>query len=605
MGHDDRGGFGEDGRAMDSEGTSPSGPGPEASAAPGRSLPSSGLGPLAGAELDELLRELLQRVDEVMDTQHRLRLLLDASIAIAADLDVERVLESTVRVACDLAGARYGALAVLGTGSGDRLSSFVTHGLSEDEQARIGPLPTGRGVLGLLIAQPEPLRLHRLSEHEHAVGVPPEHPPMQSFLGVPVRVRDKVFGNLYLTEKLGGGDFTELDESVVVALAAAAGVVIENARLYEEGARREQWLAASAEITPLLLGEVDPDQALQAVAERARDIARADFTTVVLRRAEDELEVRVTAGNAPAARDLPHLHVSDTLSGVVVSTGETVVLENFLDDPRSSPERLADQGWPAVGPVVLVPMRTTAGVEGVLTMAWLPEHRDAFDQLDVVLPQRYAEQAALALQVGRARQDRERLTVFEDRDRIGRDLHDLVIQRLFAIGLSLENTSRMIDSPELTARVTGAVDDIDSTIKDIRRTIFALSASPESVDVRTALSAVVDRAARSLKLKPHLQFQGPVSSLVDQDTAVQLVAVLHEALTNVARHAGARDVEVLLSVDEDVVLTVRDDGRGMPEGAVLSGLANLRERATEQGGSCVIDSAPGQGTVLRWCIPRV
>ncbi|WP_246456056.1 GAF domain-containing sensor histidine kinase [Nocardioides mesophilus] len=578
---------------------SPLGPGPGGGSG---IRPSAALAPLAGAELEDLLRELLQRVDEVMDTQHRLRLLLDATLRIAADLDVDSVLEATVRVACDLAGARYGALAVLRSRADHRLSDFVTHGMSEDQRRAIGEQPEGLGVLGLLIDRPEPMRLHDLTRHPLAVGFPEHHPMMRSFLGVPIRIRDKVFGNLYLTEKFGGGDFSDTDEAVVIALAAAAGVVIENARLYEESARRERWLAASAEITALLLGEVSQDEALQGVADRAREISHADSAAVVLRRSEDELEIRVTSGEAPEASTLSRVHVTETLAGVVVSTGEPVIVENINDDPRASPDARTE--WPSIGPVVLVPMRTTAGVEGVLSLAWSPEHADGFTELDVELPRRFAAQAALALQVGRARQDRERLSVFEDRDRIGRDLHDLVIQRLFAIGLSLENTSRMIERPELAGRINGAVDDIDATIKDIRRSIFALSASPESVDVRTALSGVADRAARSLKLRPHLHFQGPVSSLVDQDTTVHLVAVLHEALTNVSRHAGTRDVDVLLSVGDDIVLTVRDSGRGMSAEAVRGGLSNLEERAAELGGSCVVDSRPGEGTVLRWSVPR-
>ncbi|NUS53199.1 MAG: GAF domain-containing protein, partial [Nocardioidaceae bacterium] len=205
--------------------------------------------PLASARLDDLLRAVLGRVDQVVDDQRRLRLLLDAVVTIAADLSLDSVLSRIVEVAAELSGARYVALGVLGSGPERRLRAFVTYGVDADRRARIGDLPRGHGLLGLIIDRPEPLRLHDIAEHPASYGFPPHHPPMRSFLGVPVRIRDQVFGNLYLTEKSGDGDFTEADEAIVVALAAAAGVVVENARLYEEAARREQWLHATAELS--------------------------------------------------------------------------------------------------------------------------------------------------------------------------------------------------------------------------------------------------------------------------------------------------------------------------------------------------------------------
>src|SRR5687768_7512743 len=246
--------------------------------------------------LDELLRAVLERVGQVVDDQQRLRLLLDAVVSIAGDLSLDSVLERIVRTASELAGARYAALGVLGFGHDRRLQAFITFGLTDEQRARIGSLPTGHGLLGHTIDQPEPLRLHDLSSHQSSYGFPPEHPAMRSFLGVPVRIRDKVFGNLYLTEKAGGGDFSEQDESIVVALAAAAGVVIENARLYADAAKRQRWLAATAEITSLMLGQASRHTALTGVADRAREISGADFSGVSLRRSADELEVEVLSG---------------------------------------------------------------------------------------------------------------------------------------------------------------------------------------------------------------------------------------------------------------------------------------------------------------------
>src|SRR3954470_276259 len=566
--------------------------------------PSAGLAPLAGAGLDDLLRELLQRVDEVVEGQQRLRLLLDAVVAIAADLSVDGVLDRIVEAASQLAGARYVALGVLGAGPGRRLQAFVTHGVTEEQRARIGDLPRGHGLLGLIIDHPEPLRLTDISQHPASYGFPPEHPPMRSFLGVPVRIRDTVFGNLYLSEKTTGGDFTAEDEAIVVALAAAAGVVIENARLYAQAARRERWLAATAEITAMLLGSAPQNQALQTVADRARDIAGADAATVVLRRSAEEIDVHILSGLPQTSLPDGPLPVEGSLAGSVVTSGESVVVPDRSTDPRAEQDAAAVPGWPGPGPVIAVPLRTADGVEGALTLAWSAEHSDQFYEVDVQLPQRFAEQAALALQVARTRQDSERLAVFEDRDRIGRDLHDLVIQRLFAIGLSLENTARMAaEHPDVTRRVAGAVDDIDATIKDIRRSIFALSAAEESPDIRRSVTELVDRAARSLKVRPTLRFEGPVNTMVSPAVAPHLLAVLGEALSNVSRHAEASDVLVTLSGDDGLTLVVRDDGRGIPDDAVRSGLRNITERAEMLGGTCEIDSPPGAGTTVTWHVP--
>jgi signal transduction histidine kinase len=565
--------------------------------------PSAGLAPLAGAGLDDLLRELLHRVDQVVVGQKRLRLLLDAVVSIAGDLSLDSVLDRIVAAASELADARYAALGVLGAGPGRRLQAFVTHGLTPAQREAIGDLPRGHGLLGIIIDRPEPLRLDDISQHVSSYGFPPHHPPMTSFLGVPIRIRDKVFGNLYLTEKAGGGGFTAEDEAIVVALAAAAGVVVENARLYAEAARRERWLAATAELTGMLLGSAPENQALQTVADRARDIAGADVATVVLRRSDDEVEMRILSGLPQTAAPDETLPSRASLAGQVVSTGDLLVVEDL---GAGSPARdlLSLPGWPTLRSAIVLPLRTVDGVQGALTLAWTPEHTGRFYEVDVHLPQRFAEQAALALQVARTRVDSEKLAVFEDRDRIGRDLHDLVIQRLFAIGLSLENTARMAaEHPDITRRVAGAVDDIDATIKDIRRSIFALSAAEESTDIRRAVGDLVDRAARSLKMRPTLRFEGPVNSVVSPGVAPHVLAALGEALSNVVRHAEASDVHVTLRTGDGVTLVIEDDGRGIPVDAVPSGLRNIEERAVQLGGTCTVDSSVGAGTTITWHVP--
>jgi signal transduction histidine kinase len=379
-------------------------------------------------------------------------------------------------------------------------------------------------------------------------------------------------------------------------------VVIENAQLYAEAARRERWLAATAEITALLLGPTSQTEALQAVADRACEIARADVSAVSLRRGES-LEVQVVSGGlADTGRVGRAFPMDDSLAGSVMTTGEPVILEDLSADSRATRSSFGSSGK-GIGPVVVVPLRTGDGVVGVLSLGWQPERRGHFEHLDVQLPQRFAEQAALALEVARARRDHEKLVLFEDRDRIGRDLHDLVIQRLFAIGLGLQNTGRMAEDAEVEERVAQAVDDIDATIKDIRRTIYALNTGPESTELRTRLSEVVSRSSETLGYAPRLSMSGPIDSAPSEEVATHLVAVLGEALSNAARHSKANEVEVSIVVDDRVVLVVADNGIGVPdEMDRVGGLQNMRERAERMGGEFELSSS-ATGTTLTWAVP--
>ncbi len=557
---------------------------------------------LAGTGSDELLREVLLRVHGMLDDQARWRLLLDAVVTMAADLSLDDLLTRIVEIASDLAGARYAALGVLGAGSDRRLQTFVTHGVSGSQHHDIGDLPTGHGLLGLIIDQPEPLRLHDIAEHPASYGFPPHHPPMRSFLGVPVRIHDKVFGNLYLTEKAGDGDFTEQDEAIVVALAAAAGVAIENARLHEEAARRERWLAATAEITGRLAGPGGHDDALQVIADHARELAAADVAWIVAGPDVDGLRLRVVSGETADPVDMHALDLGSSLASSVVRTATPVAVEDIGADPQAVnvPQAL---GWPRIGPAIIVPLRGSAGAQGVLALGWKPANLAAFHTVDPTLPASFAEQAALAIEVTQAREDRQRLVLFEDRDRIGRDLHDLVIQRLFAVGLSLQGTARAADRPDITEKLDAAVDDLDATIRDIRRTIFALGSAENASDIQAEVTRMVDRAAGTLKFRPALRFEGPVRTRVGTDVAPDVLAVLTEALSNAARHARARSVSVELAAVDGVRLTVADDGRGMPEDVPKSGLSNMRQRAERRGGHCTITSLPGEGTTIEWWVP--
>ncbi|MEU8254204.1 GAF domain-containing protein [Micromonospora inaquosa] len=558
--------------------------------------PSLGLSPLSRVRLDELLQEMLVRVGEVVTSRERLRALLDAVVGIGTNLDLRTTLQRIVQAACELVGARYGALGVVGP---DRLlHDFIVHGITAEQHEQIGDLPHGRGVLGLLIDEPRPLRMPDITQHPRSYGFPANHPPMHSFLGVPVLIRDQVFGNLYLAEKQGGAQFTEDDEEIVVALAAAAGVAIENARLYALAHRRQRWLAATAEITAVLLGEVRRTDALALVARRAREVAEAELALVLLYDGDTEqFSVEVVDGADQQAHPLVGavLPAADTSFGAAVAEGR----HDQVDDlAHAAP-------WPALlhtGPAMISPLATAETLHGVLIVAHRPERGGGASEEDLALLGSFAGQAALAMERARGQEERELLVVLEDRERIARDLHDVVIQRLFATGLQLQSAAPMA-RPEVAKRVNAAVDDLDATIRDIRRTIFELR-TPMSSELRTEIRAAIEAAAESLGFKPHLELTGPVDSAVPDAIRPDLTAVLREALSNVVRHSRCSRVDVAVRVDAgQVTVTVSDDGVGCDPAAARGGLVNLRERASRLAGTFTILGVEPHGTELRWAVP--
>ncbi|MEU3457161.1 GAF domain-containing protein [Micromonospora sp. NPDC006766] len=551
--------------------------------------------PLSRVRLDELLQEMLDRVGEVVTSRERLRALLDAVVGIGTDLDLRSTLQRIVQAACELVGAKYGALGVIGP---DRLlHDFIVHGIGDELRATIGDLPHGRGVLGLLIDEPRPLRMPDITRHAKSYGFPPNHPPMHSFLGVPVRIRDHVFGNLYLAEKQGAAEFTEDDEEIVVALAAAAGVAIENARLYALAHRRERWLAATAEITSVLLGEVRRTDALTLVARRAREVAEAELALVLLYdEDEEQFTVEVVDGMDEDAR---------AMVGAVLPAAETTFAGSVIERRHDLLGNLAEAAsWPRpviAGPAVLAPLATADILHGVLVIAHRADHAGGDD--DVALLNSFAGQAALAMERARGQEERELLAVLEDRERIARDLHDVVIQRLFATGLQLQSTAPMNARPEVAKRINAAVDDLDATIRDIRRTIFELR-TPMSAALRTEIRDAIELAAESLGYRPHLDLVGPIDSAVPDGLRPELTAVLREALSNAVRHAQADRVSVTVKVDAGwVTVTVSDDGVGCDPEAARSGLVNLRERAERLGGEFQLSRVRPHGTEVRWSVP--
>lgn len=559
--------------------------------------PSLGLSPLSRVHLDELLQEMLDRVGEVVTSRERLRALLDAVVGIGSNLDLRTTLQRIVGSACDLVGARYGALGILGP---DRLlHDFIVHGITPAQHAKIGDLPHGRGVLGLLIDEPRPLRMPDITQHPRSYGFPANHPPMHSFLGVPVRIRDQVFGNLYLAEKQGGAQFTDDDEELVVALAAAAGVAIENARLYALAHRRERWLAATAEITSVLLGEVRRTDALALVARRAREVAEAELALVLLHDADlAQFTVEVVDGADAQAQALVGtvLPVADTSFGAAVAEGR----HDRVDDlAHAAP-------WPALlrtGPAVISPLATAETLHGVLVVAHRTDRGAVSSDDDVALLGSFAGQAALAMERARGQEERQLLVVLEDRERIARDLHDVVIQRLFATGLQLQSAAPMTGRPEAAKRINTAVDDLDATIRDIRRTIFELR-TPMNAPLRTEIREAIELAAESLGFTPHLEVTGPVDSAVPDAIRPDLTAVLREALSNTVRHAQATRVAVAVRVDAGrVSVTVTDDGVGCDPAAARGGLVNLRERAEGHGGTFTVRPVEPHGAEVSWSVP--
>jgi signal transduction histidine kinase len=546
--------------------------------------------------LDDLLSELQSRLAAVLATRDRVHALLEAVVSIESDLDLETVLHRIVEAATTLVDAKYGALGVIGPDR--RLSRLVTVGISEEEIAAIGRWPTGHGILGLLINEPSAIRLTDLSAHPASSGLPTDHPPMRRFLGVPVRVRDEVFGNLYLTEKAGGEEFDEDDESVVAALATAAGVAIENARLYEEARRRERWREASAEVSTSLLSGTAPAEVLTLVARRAREICDSAYAMVALAEGED-LVVQAVEGDLTGDLAGHRLRIDDVLSGRVFRSGESLLVA----DARVTAREVRTPPPVPMEATLIVPLGTGREVRGVLAVANAPGG-PAFGASYQRLLEAFAAQAAVALELAERRRDAERLVLLEDRDRIARDLHDTVIQRLFATAMTLMSAIKMTERPDVAVRVQGAVDDLDETIRQIRSTIFALQAVPGAhPELRERIVAVVRSAGERLGFAPGVRLQGLLDTVVDTEVGEQLIAVLQEALSNVVRHAHARHVDVVVDAGDFLVLRVEDDGVGIPPVGRRSGLRNLADRARDLGGSFRTRDREGGGSVLEWRVP--
>jgi signal transduction histidine kinase len=505
-------------------------------------------------------------------------------LLVTGDLDLDTILRRIVEAACTLVDARYGALGVIAE-DGDGLENFVHHGIDIQTADRIGSLPEGHGILGLLIEEPHPLRLDDLADHPRSFGFPDNHPPMHAFLGTPIQVRGRAFGNLYLTEKRDGSSFTEEDEHLVVGLAAVAGAAIENARLYDDVQRREAWRDAVIELSRAILAGEPNSVVRERMVAFASRLVDASASCLVEAHG-DGLWVLASTGSAPdpgftTAAAPPAWHA--------LRSGRAV---------REPHGPLLD------GAVLWIPIRQN---EDVVAAVGVGRDR-AFSDREVEQLVAFGDQVSFLWTYERAQEALQRLSLVEDRERIGRDLHDTVIQRLFATGLSLQATIRRADGqPELIQRLEQAVDDIDITVKEVRSTIFALqSGGDRARSVRSWVLEVIEEVAPLLDQPPRVRFEGPLDTIVTGPVADHLIPVVREALTNVAKHASAEDVEIELAGDSHSVrLRVVDDGVGIGDTRGTGfGLRNLSERAEELGGTCRYESRPdGSGTVVVWEVP--
>ncbi|QZN86982.1 GAF domain-containing protein [Cellulomonas sp. C5510] len=542
-------------------------------------------------------RPVPQRADGLALARRHARALIDTMVAVQDDGDLRDVLGRLVQAACVLTDARYGALAVLGPDQ--RVGTSVTHGVPDRPDRGLWEPPGGRGVLRLLVDDPRPLRLHDLAAHPAAAADPPRHPGVHTFLGVPVLVRSRVFGVLYLAHKRGGADFTRDDEELMVSLAAAAAVAIDNARQYHTGRHRQQWLEASVEIEQQLLAGMPRSAALALVCDRALALARADLVSILLPDGDD-LVVHAASGRVAGDMRGARVPVGRSLTGAVLRAGAPEGVPDFRADSRSATLR----GAPALGPARIVPMSARGHVLGVLLVARRPG-ASPLGEHDSAMVDAFARQAAIALELATSQVQRGTLAVYRDRERIARDLHDLVIQRIFGTGLTVQSMRPRLPQ-ELCATADEVVGQLDEAIRDLRSAIFALQRPGMAEGLRGRLTETVSAAVPALGCEPRVRMEGPLDTVVPEPVAAHLTSVLTEALTNVARHAQAHAVQVLVSARTDALtLQVEDDGTGLSEGAVVpgNGLRNMRSRAAELGGGLSIRERPEGGTRLVWSVP--
>ncbi len=551
--------------------------------------------------------EAVERAGRTLTVQDRLRGLIRANEKIVSGLDLEPVLQHIVEAAASLVSAQYCALSVLNPSGG--LAEFVHTGMDEETVTRIGRQPEGKGLVGALIDEPTTIRLHSISSDPRSVGVPEGHPPMDSFLGVPIRVRDQVLGNLYLTNS-SNGEFSAEDEGLVMSLAATAGFAIENAQLYRAAERRQEWLEASAQIIQQILTD-DGDNPLRHLAARVREMADADLVSVVLRIPQSShLTVAVAAGDGADRLTALSFPADDSLAARAMADGHPLLVDNIDADPEYTVHLSRVM---AVGPVMVLPLLAAGLVSGVLILGRRAGH-PVFTDVDLSMGTMFAGYASVALEIAGGRADQRRLILLEERDRIARDLHDHIIQRIFATGLSLQSLAASAGASPVTDRLYEQIASLDETIRQIRTVIYRLQqpAGGPPTNARARLLEVIQEVSVGLP-EPWVQFVGPIDTAATGDVVEDLIAVVREMLTNVAKHAHAQHVSVKVTATDDlrqISVTTTDDGCGITGTGRRSGLKNLRARARRYGGDLFVTpadrgdlvamTAKGGGTRCHW-----
>jgi signal transduction histidine kinase len=508
------------------------------------------------------------------------RALLEAFIGISSDLDTRSVLSRILVSACELTGASKGLLGILGH-DGD-LTDVIPHRMDDATTAGLRTAHARSGRDGRTTT-PESLRLDDVADDPDYAPLAEAGPAMRSLLRIPVRARGTTFGVLFLAGQHEGRPFTDHDELLVRALVNVAGFVVENAHAYSLSERRRRWLELFGELNDLLMPPITLPEALERIVNAVRGASDAAGVSMW----------QVPGGAEPV---------------VVAVAGDIIELD---DEERAgfvrSVRRAADAGEVVDLPVrdrvaVFVPLRAHLAIPGVLVASrrWSSD-ADQFEERELLIS--FADQAALVLDRTQALEDREQLAVISDRDRIARDLHDVVIQRLFATGLQMQSIRQLATTDELRVKLDQNVRDLDQTIRDIRSTIFELQHRPQS-SLRTEVRDLVREYVPVLGFAPSVQMHGPVDKAVEPKLQQQLVAVLREALSNVAQHAGAGSASVDLQVtDTHLRLRVTDNGRGLPDDREESGIRNARRRAVMLGGN--LDLWPGDptGTAFIWSVP--
>ncbi len=528
-------------------------------------------------------------------------LLLEAGLALASELSLPIVLQRIVDLAAQLTGARYGALGVLGPNG--QITEFVTTGISAEQRRKIGHIPRGLGILGILIRDARPLRLERIADDPRSVGFPAHHPPMNTFLGAPVMAMGRVFGNLYLTEKRGGKPFTAQDEQDLMVLATQAGVAIANATLYEEARQQEGWLRALQQVNEAILAGTDTGEVLTLVCRLSVELAGADLATVAVPTGDGEGELRLIAAFGERAGRVLGMRIpSDhSLSGAVMRLGQPLVLENAKADERAHPPMVSSGD---MGPSIFVPLQVEGRTWGALAIARGHE-RPPFPQDTVRLVESFARQASVAFEYARTRAAAERVAVLDDRERIAKELHDGIIQSLFAVGMGLQGAAALADQ-ETAERIEAAVTEIDRVIRDLRNYIFGLR---PGILADSRLDQALRTLAADFEQKAHVRVDveidpGVAAALTSR--AADLVQLAREALSNVGRHAQADFCGLrLVRSTNGAALEVSDNGCGFDPARVRpgQGLGNMRARAQSLGGAMTVTSRPKAGTTLRFEVP--